>query len=57
VTSLTLIDGLLEIPSGIDAKEDAVVHQGVRNGKALAATFGASEKIISASDSNVADSS
>jgi hypothetical protein len=36
VATLTLIDGLLEVPSGIDAKEGAVIHQGVRNGEALA---------------------
>jgi hypothetical protein len=57
VTSLKLIDGFMEVPSGIDAKEDAVVHQGVRDSEAIATTLGAGEKEIFASDSKVADSS
>jgi hypothetical protein len=57
MASFQFVDGLLQVPSGFDAEDDAVVDQGERDGQALATTPGASEKVTSASTCKIADSS
>ena len=48
VTALQLVDGVLEVASGIDAEDEAVVDQGVGHSEAFTATHGACEVKIAA---------
>ena len=48
VAALELVDGVLEVASGIDAKDEAIVDQGVGHREAFTATHGACKKKISA---------
>jgi hypothetical protein len=57
VTALQFVDGVLEVASGINAEDDAVVDQGVGHREAFATAHGAFEKEISAPDSIVSDAS
>jgi len=48
VAALQFVDGVLEVASGIDAEDEAVVDQGVGRSEAFTATHGACEVKIAA---------
>src|SRR5664279_1011430 len=56
VAALKLVDGVPEVGLGIDAENQAVVHESVGIGEALAAADGAGEEEVAASDGEIANS-
>ena len=56
VAALQFVDGVLEVASGIDAEDEAVVDQGVGDSEAFTSAHGSREEKIAATDSVIANS-
>jgi len=56
VTAFELVDGLLEVASGIDAEDEAVVDQGVDHREAFTAAHRAREEKVAATHREIANS-